>query len=187
MTLGAERDRDRRLLGDHRRARGVAAAARDAVPDPRELRGRCSDEDVRAGRGCCRDRCRRGAVARRLRDHLPLLAGRLRARGRRDRDRAVPDQACPRRGRTRGRARSTSSARSSRSSAWAASCSAFSSGRKAATYVGLLMAIGADRADAARVLARAPQASGEADAARPGPVQVPALHDRGSRGSCCRT
>ena len=94
---GAERDRDHHLLGDHRRARGVAAAARDAVPDPRELRGRCSDKDVCAGRGRRRDRCRGGATARRLPDDLPLLACRLRARGRRDRRRAVPDQARPRR------------------------------------------------------------------------------------------
>ena len=61
---GPERDRDHHLLGDHRRARRVAAAARDAVPDPRELRGRRSDADVRAGRGRCRDRCRGRPAAR---------------------------------------------------------------------------------------------------------------------------
>ena len=43
------------------------------------------------------DRRRRRPAARRLRHHLPVLARRLRARGRRDRDRAVPDQARPRR------------------------------------------------------------------------------------------
>ena len=39
---GAERDGDHRLLGDPRRARRVAAAAGDAVADPRQLRGRRS-------------------------------------------------------------------------------------------------------------------------------------------------
>ena len=39
----------------------VAPASRDAVPDPRELRGRCSEEGVRAGRGRGRDRSRRWA------------------------------------------------------------------------------------------------------------------------------
>ena len=38
-----EPDRDHHLLGDHRRARRVAAAARDAVADPRQLRGRGAD------------------------------------------------------------------------------------------------------------------------------------------------
>ena len=37
--VGAERDGDHRLLGDHRRARGIAVAASHAVVDPRELRG----------------------------------------------------------------------------------------------------------------------------------------------------
>ena len=128
-----EPDRDHHLLGDHRRARRVAAAARDAVPDPRELRGGGAEEDLRAGRGGGGDRGRGRAAARRLRHHVPLVAGRLCARGRRDRGRAVPDQARPRRARTRGRGRSTWSARSSRCSAWAASCSASWSGRKAAS------------------------------------------------------
>ena len=55
-----------------------------------------------------------GSAARRVRHHIPVMARRLRARGRRDRGRALPDQArsvtCP----TRGRGRSTSSAPSSR-------------------------------------------------------------------------
>ena len=44
--------------------------------------------------------------------------------------------------------------------------------------VGALIAIGAGRARRARVLAGASQARGQADAARPGPVRLPALPDR---------
>ncbi len=39
MTLTQSRDDDRDLLGDHRRARRLPAAAGDAVADPRQLRG----------------------------------------------------------------------------------------------------------------------------------------------------
>ena len=51
MTLAQSLDRDHRLLGDHRRPRRLAAAARDAVADPRQLRGRGAEEGLRAG-GC---------------------------------------------------------------------------------------------------------------------------------------
>ena len=44
--------------------------------------------------------------------------------------------------------------------------------------VGALIASRRGRAGRARVLARAPQAPGEADVARPGPVPLPALQDR---------
>ena len=179
---GPERDRDHHLLGDHRRARGVAAAARDAVPDPRELRGRGSDEDVRAGRGRCRDRCRGRPVARWLRDHVPLVACRLRARGRRDRGRVVPDQARPRRGLhgaaadRRGR-RDPLGARHGRPRARHSRLAGRRRARRPADRDR------SGRARAARLLARAAQAGGEADVARPGPVRVPALHDRGLRAA----
>ena len=123
---------DHRLLGDHRRSRSVAADAGDAVADPRELRGGGSDEDVRAGGRICRDRCRCRPLDRWFCDHVPFVACRLRARGRRDRGRVVPDQARPRRRLHRAALNSISLARSFRSLAWAVSCSAFSSGRRAA-------------------------------------------------------
>ena len=70
---------DHRLLGDHRRARRVAAAAGDAVADPRQLRGRGAEEGLRAGRRGGGDRRRRRAAARRLPHHLPVVARRVRA------------------------------------------------------------------------------------------------------------
>ena len=59
------------------------------------------------------------------------------------RDRAVRHQARPRRAVHRDPARSTSSARCSRSSAWAESCSASSSGRRAARPSGRCWRVGA--------------------------------------------
>ena len=73
---GPEPDRDHHLLGDHRRARRVAAAAGDAVAHPRQLRGRGAEEGLRAGRGRGRDRRRGRAAARRVHHHLPVVAGR---------------------------------------------------------------------------------------------------------------
>ena len=125
-------DRDHRLLGDHRRARGVAAAAGDAVADPRQLRRRGPHAGVRAGRRVRSDRRGGGPAAGRLCDHVPVMAGRLPARGRRHRGRALADQARPRRGLHGASRRSTSSVRSSRSSGWAGSFSASSSGRREA-------------------------------------------------------
>ena len=90
-----ESDGDHRFLGDRRRPGCVASAARDAVSDPRELRGRGTQEGVRARRGRGRDRRRSRPADRRLRHHVPVVAGRLRARGRRDRGRALPDEARP--------------------------------------------------------------------------------------------
>ena len=62
MALAQNLDRDHRLLGDHRRARRVAPAARDAVAHARQLPGRDAEEGVRDGRGCGRDRGRRRAA-----------------------------------------------------------------------------------------------------------------------------
>ena len=60
----------------------------------------------------------------------------------------------------------------SRWSAWAASCSASSSGRRAASPSARCSCVGAVALGGARLLARAPQAAGQADADRPRPVQV---------------
>ena len=133
MTARAEPDGDHHLLGDHRRPRRLAAAARDAVPDPRQLRGSGAEEDLCADRSGGRDRRRGRAAARRLRHHLPVLARRLPAGGRRHRRGAVADRARSRTSRTRESGRSTGSARSCPSSAWAAWCWASSCGRRAAT------------------------------------------------------
>ena len=127
-----ELDGDHHLLGDHRRPRRVAPAARDAVADPWQLRGRGAEEDLCARRrgGC--DRGRGRAAARRLRHHLPVLACRLPAGGRRHRGRAVADRARqgrPVHGRPADRRRS---APSCPSWGWAAWCSASWCGRRAA-------------------------------------------------------
>ena len=54
----------------------------DAVADPRQLRGRRAEAGLRAGRRRGRDRRRGRAAARRVRHDLPVVAGRVRARGR---------------------------------------------------------------------------------------------------------
>ena len=166
MTLAQGADGDHHLLGDHRRARRVAAAAGDAVADPRQLRGRGAEEGLRAGRRGGGDRRRGRAAARRLRHHLPVVARRLPARGRRHRRRAVRGSGSSGTSRTPGPAASTPWARCCRRSAWAASCSASWCGRRAASTSVVLIAVGARRARLARPLARAAQARGQADAAR---------------------
>ena len=104
----AEPAPDRDLLGGRRRPRRVAAAAVDAVAHPRELRGRDAAAGLRArGRGGG-DRGRRRAARGRLHHDLPLLAGRVRRRGRDHRDRAPRQPARARRslhGRPSGRRR----------------------------------------------------------------------------------
>ena len=105
--------------------------------------GAAQREDLRAGRRAGRDRRRGRAAARRLRHHLPLVARRLPARGRHHRGRPVADRADPGRpvhGDAEGRRRRRGPLRRS---AWAASCSASSSGRRAASTSALLIAIGA--------------------------------------------
>ena len=84
------------------------------------------------GRGRGRDRRRGRAAARRLHHHLPLVAARVHPRGRDHRDRPLRHEAGARRARTPDPGTSTPAARSSRSSAWAGSCSASWSGRRAA-------------------------------------------------------
>ena len=100
------------------------------------------------------------------------------ARGRHHRDRAVRHQTRPRRALHRTSRQSTRWARSSPSWAWAASCSASWCGRRAASPSAALLAIGAIALAGAGLLARAAQASREADAARPGSVQVQDLQAR---------
>ena len=107
------------LVGGHR---GVAPAARHAVPDPRQLRRSGSEEGLRSGRG---GRCAGGrgrAAARRLHHHLSVLARRVPARGRHHRDRALRHRTRPRRA-----VHGTSADRPGRRGpvrrwAWAASC-----------------------------------------------------------------
>ena len=110
------------------------------------------------GRGG-RDRGRGRAADRRLHHDLPVVAHRVPARRRHHRHRAVGHQAREGRAVHRRRGASTSSARCCRSSAWAASCSASSSGRRAASPSALLLALGRGRDGRLRLLARAPQAA----------------------------
>ena len=105
--------------------------------------GSRAEAGLRPDRGRGRHRRRDRSAARRVRHDLPVLAGRLRPRGRHHRRRAEPDPAGQGRRPTPAPARSTRSARSCPSSAWAAWCSASSSGRRAASSSCLLMAVGA--------------------------------------------
>ena len=175
-----EPDGDHRLLGDHRRPRRLAPAAGDAVPDPWQLRGSGTEEDLCAHRSGGRDRRRGRAAARRLRHHLPVLARRLPARGRRHRGRAVADRAPqgrPVHGSAAGRRGRRGPVRAG-------------DGRRGAGHPGvaggrrLRRAADRDRrarALGARPLARAAPSRGQGDAARSGPVPAPALQDRDLR------
>ena len=79
---GPEPDGDHHLLGDPGGPGCLVAAARHAVPHPRELRRRGAEEDLRPGRCRCRDRRRRRATAGRFRHHVPVVARRVPPRGR---------------------------------------------------------------------------------------------------------
>ena len=143
MTLAQSLTADHHLLGDHRRARRLAAAAGDAVAHPRQLHRRRPEEGLRPGRRGRRHRRRRRPAPRRIRHHLPVVAGRLRARGRHHRGRALPDRPGPRRPlhripQDRPRRRGPLGPRHGR-----ASCSGSSCGRRAASSSALLMAVGA--------------------------------------------
>ena len=100
-----EPDRGHHLLGDRGRDRRLVAAARHAVADPRQLRGSGPEEGLRPGRGRGRDRRRGRTAARRLHHHLPVVATRVRARGRHHRGRALRHQTRPRRALHRASAR----------------------------------------------------------------------------------
>ena len=172
MALAQSLTRDHHLLGDRRRAGRVAAAAGDAVADPRQLRGRGAEEGLRAGRRGGRDRRGGRAAARRVHHHLPVVADRVPARGRDHRDRAAQTSSSSATCRTPG-PRSVDLGRRGAvgRSAWAASCSASWSGRRAARRSARCSCVGA-LAMAALVwwLVRRKR-EGKADADRPRPVQ----------------
>ena len=109
----------------------------------------------------------------------------FRARGRHHRVVLVRHQAGPRRAVHRAHARSTSSARSSPCSAWAASCSASWSGRRAASAVGALLAIGAVALGCARLLAGAAQARRASRRCSTRTCSDPRYFRLGISGRCC--
>ena len=142
------------------------------------------EEGLRPGRGLGRHRRRGRAVARRFRHDVPVVAGRLLPRGGGHRGGARQHQAGPRRALHR-----TSADRRGRRSAVGRG-----HGRRRPRHPGLAggrrSGGGAHRARRRRarvagLLAGAPQAAGEADAARAGPVRLPALPDRRSPSRCC--
>ena len=73
----SKRDRDRHLLGRDRWARRLAAAARDAVPNPRQLRRSGPEAGLCPGRCLRRDRRSGRTSARRLHHDLPIVARRV--------------------------------------------------------------------------------------------------------------
>ena len=182
---GPEPDRDHHLLGDPRRSGGIAAAARHAVTHPRELRRSRSQEDLRPGRGSGGHRRSGRTAARRLRHHLPVVAGRLPPRSR------------------------WSSRWCSPTSSWSATCptpgprqvdlvgaalSVVGMGgvvlgilvwQEGGEAVGALIAAGLVGLVALAYWLRAPQASRQADAARPGPVPASRTSGSASRSRCC--
>ena len=93
----AEPHGDHHLLGAHRWPGSVAPVARDAVADSRQLRRRGPHEGVRVGRRGRRYRGRGRPAARRVRDDVPLVARRFRARGGDHRRGVVGQPARPRR------------------------------------------------------------------------------------------
>ena len=177
---------DRDLLGDHRRPGRLPVAAGHAVADPRQLRGGRPEEDVCARRRVGCDRRGDRAAARGVPDDLPVLAGRVPARGDRDRDHPVADQA------RQGRAvHGRPALRRSRSDPFGPR-----HGRGCARHPGLAggrrLCRPADRArrtcaGGVRPLARATAPRGQGHGARPGPVPAPALPARNHQGRRCRT
>ena len=133
MTLAQSLTRDHHLLGDHRRARRLAAAAGDAVPDPRQLRGRRAEAGSTPWSAPRRrspprsGRCSAGSSPPTSRG---ASASCSRSSSSRSCSRASGSSATCRTPAARRRRRS---ARCSPSSAWAASCSGSSSGRRAAS------------------------------------------------------
>ena len=177
---------DHRLLGDHRRSGRLAAAARHAVARPWQLRGGGTEEDLCAHRSGSRHRRRGRTAARGLRHHLPVLARRVPAGGRRHRGGALADRARqghPLHGRAAGRRRRRGPVRGG-------------DGRRGAGHPGVAggrrLRRAADRDRRARALgalplARAAPSRREGDGARSEPVPAPALQDRSHRARCCRT
>ena len=103
-------------------------------------------------------------------------------------DRPRRDRARPRRARTPATAASTSSARSSPRSAWAASCSASSSGRRAAAPSASLLAVGFVALGSLAWWLVQAQARGQARAARRRPLPTRSTSGSGSpRRRCSRS
>ena len=182
---GPEPDGDHHLLGDHRRPGRVVAAAGHAVAHPRELRRRRPEEDLCPGGGRGRDRRRRRATARRVRHDLPVVAGRVRPRGRDHRGRARQHQDGPGRG-----LHGTSPHRPGRrvalpSSGMGGVVLGILVWQEGGEFVGALIAVGVVGLVCAGVLAGAPQAPGEADVDRPGPVRASRTSGSGSPSRCC--
>ena len=120
--------------------------------------GRGAEEGLRTRRRRGGDRRSGRPAARRVRHHLPLLAGRLRARGRHHRRRAVPDPPRPRRRLHRPR----------HVDLVGAVLSVVGMGgvvlgilvwQEGGESVGVLIAVGVRRTGRARLLARPPQTS----------------------------
>ena len=92
-----EPDHGHHLLGDHRRPRRLSPVAGHAVAHPRQLHGSRPEEGLRPRRRLSGDRRRRRPASRRVRHHLPVVARRVRPRGRHHPRGVVPDP--PRQGR----------------------------------------------------------------------------------------
>ena len=160
--------------------RCVPAPAGHAVADPRQLHGCGPEAGVRAGRRIGRHRRRHRPSHRGVRHDLPVLAGRLRARGGGHRRRPQPDRPGPRRplrrvpqdrcggcralGPRDGRRRARDPRVAGRRGAGRPAHGGRSSG-----------------AGLARLVAGATQASGAGDPPRPGPLPAPDLHRRRHR------
>ena len=173
-----ERGRDLRLLGRRRRARRLALPPRDAVADPRQLRGEDAGEGLRAGRRLGRDRRGGRAGDRRLPHDAPVVARRLpdggpHHRGRPRREPPHPRRAVHRRSLRRLRGRRPLDRRHGRPRARRPRLAGGRRGRGGAPRPRR------GRARRPGLVARPPQARRQADAARPGAVLVAAVQHRG--------
>ena len=181
-----DRAADLHLLGRDRWPRRVAPAARDAVAHPRQLRRGSPEGDVCPGRRLGCDRGGRRSADRRLHHHVPVVSRRVPARGRRHRDRvgrqpAGQGRAVHRAAPDRPGRRRPVGPRDGRPGAGHPRLAGGRRGRRPAP---------GDRRDLARrvrLLAGPPEARGQADAHRPGSVQVQAVQVRDLRRSCSRT
>ena len=177
-----DRAADLHLLGGDRWPRRVAPAAGDAVAHPRQLRRGGPEGDLRPGRGRGGDRGGRRTADRWLHHDLPVVSRRVPARGRRHRDRAGGQPARPRRAVHRAagdrpRRRGPVGPRHGRTRAQHPRLAG--GGRSGRPAHG-------DRRGLARrlrLVAGAPEARREADAHRPGSVQVHAVQVRDLRAA----
>ena len=184
MVFAQDLDGDHHLLGVHRRHRRVAAAAGDAVAHPRQLRGRAAEAGVRARRRVGGHRRGRRPAARRVHHDVPLVAGRLRARGRDHRGRARRHR--PREGRAVHRPAAVDCV--------GAVLSVVGMGgvvlgilvwQEGGGYVGLLIGVGVLALGSLVVVAARPQAAGQADADRPRLFESKIFRLGRRAASCC--